>query len=281
MSIASQLDRPLARVGAVITQVLVVGLIVANAFGDSTLPGMSSTHLAELDDRYAPVVPAIGCGGDKFSDTPTPRPDFWDLEMGTKEIRRLLWIDEAGDTAISDFGAPSYVKLSKSLLEKVLGIGAGEGANTGANSARARSLRWILRYRIADGQDHLAHLRDLKAVLLVPIPPENERCLLFHDLNDPNNRTIASDAELRSLNRLIRFGEVRPDAVSRLCAELGVLEPANVFFAYFPKEMQDELARKEIGYRNRRSADVAETVFRIRFSDVAHEIVVDDQKAQR
>ena len=47
--------------------------------------------------------------------------------------------------------------------------------------------------------------------------------------------------------------DTRPDSVRGVCEVLGVKEPnVKSFWAFFPKGLEDELDRKEKGYRNRR-----------------------------
>lgn len=58
-------------------------------------------------------------------------------------------------------------------------------------------------------------------------------------------------------------------------------EPARSFWAFFPRELEDELARKEQHYRNRRPEDVEETVFRVVVRGGACEVVVWGQTPRR
>ena len=53
------------------------------------------------------------------------------------------------------------------------------------------------------------------------------------------------------------------------------------FWAFFPKSLEDELARKETGYRNKRADDIEETIFRVTVRGGRFELVVDEQKMKR
>ena len=53
------------------------------------------------------------------------------------------------------------------------------------------------------------------------------------------------------------------------------------FWAFFPKELEEKLARMETGYRNRRSEDIEETIFRVTIRGGSYELVVDDQRIKK
>ena len=131
-----------------------------------------------------------------------------------------------------------------------------------------------------DGQDYLDQLAAMGAVILIPLPPENKECLYFPNLKKPGERRLATEGDLKKLAGQVRFSDARPESVRAVCEALGVKEKARTFWAFFPKDLEDELARKEIGYRNRRPEDVAETVFRITLRDGKAEITVVDQSAK-
>lgn len=307
-----RLEFPLATVGTVLLHVLIAAVLVMfflGLFGGkkdrSDVPINLVPDMGGLDDTGEG---SAGSGGveDPLKDSNKSAleeqlkvlPNPAELPTIKENLRESLKFDNEGNIPISDFNAPAYSMLDKSLQEKLLGIGAKKGAGpgagsgddgtkgtgpggTGANSTRARSLRWVMRFRTSSGDDYLAQLRALKAVILVPIPPDNKRCHFFRNLSNLSDKTVASDTELGALNGLIRFTDTRPDSVRAVCDELGVKENAKVFFAYFPREMEAELSRKEIGYRNRRPEDVEETIFRVAVKGGSYEIIVDDQKAKR
>jgi hypothetical protein len=53
------------------------------------------------------------------------------------------------------------------------------------------------------------------------------------------------------------------------------------FWAFFPKELEEELARLERNYRNRRSEDIEETIFRVTVRGGRPEVVVAEQRLKR
>ncbi len=69
---------------------------------------------------------------------------------------------------------------------------------------------------------------------------------------------------------------------SEVLEVLGVNPPnAKAFWAFFPSNLEEELARKEKGYRNRRPEDIEETIFRVTVRGGQFTIEVDDQVAKK
>ena len=219
-----------------------------------------------------------------------------DLPKVEAEIRKLLEDPERA-VAISPANGAQYDQLDETLRKKLLqepggnkGAGgangkgdtkqAGNGPGGFANDSRSRSLRWVLRFTTMDGQDYLDQLAAMGAVILIPLPPENKECLYFPNLKKLGERRLATEGDLKKLAGQVRFSDARPESVRAVCEALGVKEKARTFWAFFPKGLEDELARKEMGYRNRRPEDVAETVFRITLRDGKAEITVVDQSAK-
>jgi hypothetical protein len=60
-----------------------------------------------------------------------------------------------------------------------------------------------------------------------------------------------------------------------------VQQPAQSFWAFFPRGLEDELSRKELAYRNRRSEDIEETIFSVLIRGGSYEVVVVAQTPKR
>ncbi len=69
--------------------------------------------------------------------------------------------------------------------------------------------------------------------------------------------------------------------VKSVARVLGLDFAPTSFWAFFPKKIEDELAKKETGYRNRPSEDIEETIFRVGLRDGVYEFVVDEQKVKK
>jgi hypothetical protein len=181
----------------------------------------------------------------------------------------------------------AYRELSEALRRRLLGgLGAGDQKRSGpggseADSTRARSLRWVLRFTTTDGEDYVEQLAKMGAVILVPLPPENRECLIVPNLRKPGDRRMATDDDLMRLAGQVRFSDSRPDSVRAVLKVLGVEQPARTFWAFFPRGLEDELARKEVGYRNRRPENIAETVFHVRIRNGTVVIEAVDQTPKK
>lgn len=149
------------------------------------------------------------------------------------------------------------------------------------NSTHNRSLRWVLRFRVTDGRDYVAQLRLVGAEILVPLPPDNKEAHVFPDLNDLKKGRTATADDLKRLAGKVKFSDTRREQVAEVVAALGLDAKPKEFWAFFPKELEDELARKEKAYRNRKPEDIEETIFRVTVRAGKLEIVVDDQRVKR
>ncbi|MCI0703009.1 MAG: hypothetical protein L0241_18175, partial [Planctomycetia bacterium] len=120
---------------------------------------------------------------------PTPEA----LQDAKENIRRIYLDDKNSNLAISAHNAAALEQLNDDLKKKILGVGSqkGEGNNpgkgfdntagagpggSGADSTRARSLRWVLRFRVVGGRDYVDQLKTMGAEILVPIPPGDKDC---------------------------------------------------------------------------------------------------------
>lgn len=304
-----RLEFPLSTVSAVLIHVLVAALLIV----------VLGWLMTKNDDRSSVPLTLVEGGMDDAGDgspgsggEPEPLAQAnkdpygeqlkglaspQELPVIKEKLKEFLKLDDIGETPIADNNAAAYGTVSDELKKKLLlgakkgsGGSAGSGddgskgagpGGTGASSSRARSLRWVMRFKTSDGTDYVNQLAAMGAVVLVPLPPENKQCLYFTDLKNPANNHIATDAELSGLAGQIKFSDTRPDSVRAVCGILGVREPARSFWAFFPKGIEEQLAQKETGYRNRRPEDIEETVFRVIVRGGGYEIVVDDQQAKR
>jgi hypothetical protein len=212
------------------------------------------------------------------------------------EIRQTIrYFDEQGRLPISDSNAAAYASLEESIRKKLLGArqGSGDGpgsgfdgssgkgpGGSGADSTLGRNLRWVLRFRVSSGRDYLDQLRAMQAKILVPVP-NSDKAIFFPDLNDLSRHRIATDDDLRQLANQIKFCDTRRDAVWQVAGTLQLDFKPTTFWAFFPKTLEEELARLERNYRNRRPEDIEETIFRVTFRGGRPEVVVEEQTLKR
>lgn len=150
----------------------------------------------------------------------------------------------------------------------------------GADATQARNLRWVLRFKVTSGKDYLEQLQMLGAEILIPVP-NTDKCILIPDANKPNERREATQDDLKRLKDKITFCDSRPEAVKAMARTLALDFTPKEFWAFFPAELEKELARKESSYRNRRAEDIQETIFRVTVRDGKCEIDVDEQTIKR
>jgi len=240
--------------------------------------------------------PRVEKAGDPWTASMNLLPNPEELRRVEADIRRYIE-DETGTVPISSANAAQYRELDETLRRKLLPPGAKNGSGTGpgrgdgdkkpgpggnaTDNSRARSLRWVLRFTTTDGRDYLDQLAAMGAAILVPLPPDNKDALLFPDLKDLKQRRLASNEDLKRLAGQVRFSDARPDSVAAVCGVLGVDAKPRTFWAFFPRAIEDELAKKEIGYRNRRPEKIEETVFHIRFREGQVLIQVVDQTPKK
>jgi hypothetical protein len=305
-----RLEFPLATVGTVFMHILIAALgiyIIVGLMGeeDRGNPPLTLMQVGGMDDVGEG---SQGSGGQENPDVVKDVDPFKAAKevLGTPQalkdaqenIKQIVLDDPTGKLPVSAPNAAAYSQLDDTIRKKLLGVGAPKGAGnqpgkgfdgtpgtgpggTGADSTRARGLRWVLRFKVVGGRDYIEQLRSMGAEVLVPLPPDSKKCLIVRNLNNPQP-VIASDADLNRLAGKIQFSDNRPIMVREVLEVLGVNPPnAKAFWAFFPKDLEEELARKEKGYRNRRPEDIEETIFRVTVRGGAFTIEVDDQVAKK
>lgn len=307
-----RMEFPLATVAAVFLHVVVGAVLIYLLVGlmdsgeDRSNPKLQLLSVGGMDDSGEG---SAGSGGKENPDIvkdvdpyqgvkdvlPTPEA----LADAKADIQKMILPDATGNLPIAAPNAAAYSQLDDAVRNKLLGVGSQKGSGpglgkgddgsagtgpggTGSDSTRARGLRWVLRFRVASGKDYLDQLKAMGAEILIPLPPDGKQCALFSDLSNPQKR-IANDADLKRLAGKIQFSDARKDQVRDVAAVLGVetTPPPKTFWAFFPKSLEEELARKETGYRNRRSEDIEETIFRVVVRGGNFELVVDEQRVKK
>jgi hypothetical protein len=299
-----RLEFPLAAVATVFLHVLVASVLVyvlvgLMSDGDNTNPKLQLVAVGGMDDEGEG---SSGSGGQPDPDVikdvdplkaakhvlPTPEA----LKEATENIQKFVLEDPAGKIPIAPSNAATYSQIDETLRKKLLGVGSqkGEGnqpgsgfdgtpgsgvGGTGADSTRARGLRWVLRFKVSNGRDYLAQLQAMQAELLFPIPGSKDS-MIVKDISSPAPK-VATDKDLSGLARKIQFSDNRRDAVQGVAGAVGLDFTPKTFFAFFPKDIEDKLAKLETAYRNRRAEDIEETIFRVTIRGGSYEFVVDEQ----
>ncbi|MBA4066179.1 MAG: hypothetical protein C0501_21185 [Isosphaera sp.] len=148
------------------------------------------------------------------------------------------------------------------------------------DATAAQRLRWVLRFQVTSGKEYVEQLAAVGGQVLVPVPPKGEKLILVEDLKKPGGRREATDKDLERLRGHMRFTDARREVAESVAEALGLDFKPAAFQACFPKAFEDELARKEQAYRNRRVEDIERTVFRVAFEDGKCVITVVEQTVQ-
>lgn len=304
-----RLEFPLSLVSAILIHVLVGAVLVFVLFylmgigGDPSGVPVKLINLEGMDEAGAGAVGSGGTEEDPFFKA-DGNPDMSamsiadparlpEIKVNMQQTFKDLGLPD--NLPISDANAKAFDSLAKDVLKKLLaarpGAGSqnGSGSNNspgngpdgiGADSTFAKNMRWVLRFKVKDGQDYLDQLKAMGAEILVP-KPNSEKCILIADISKPNDQKTASDDDLKRLAKKIKFSDSRPEAVKSVCKTLGLDFSPKAFWAFFPSDVEDELSKKELNYRNRRSEDIEETIFRVAIKEGKYEIIIDEQKIKK
>ena len=148
------------------------------------------------------------------------------------------------------------------------------------DSTGGRNLRWVLRFRVTSGRDYVEQLAVLNAKILIPTPDAETKAILFPDLKKPDTRRELGEKEIREFADHLKFADSRREAVGGVAQALGLDFTPKTFFAFFPRDFEEELARKERAYRDRRVEDIEQTIFRITMREGKVQVEVEEQTAK-
>jgi len=310
-----RLEFPLSTVSAILVHVLIGAVIVFGIFhlmdreSDRSSVAMRPADIMGLDEGGQG---SAGSGGQ--SDDPLIRA----RDDGTRALiesladpsklpeikenikKTIINIDPTGKMPISDSNAAALASLDESIRKKFLGVrqgqGPGEGTGfsgeagkgpggSGADSTLGRNMRWVLRFKVQGGRDYVDQLRSMGAVLVFP-RPEDGKQLVYYSIGNslpgsPRDGGLADDAFTNVLASKIRFSDARRDAVQGVAGAVGLDFTPRTFWAFFPKDLEEKLARLETGYRNKRSDDIEETIFRVTMRGGSYDVIVDEQRMKR
>lgn len=204
--------------------------------------------------------------------------------------------DPNSPVALSDSKAAQYAALEKSIRDKMLGLkkgdgtkgNGGEGGNptgkgdgTGSDSTRARTLRWVIAFKTLGGRDYLDQLQALGAKVIVPTS-DGKGAFLFRSLDgNPPQGKLMNESDWNELSGLVQFSDYTALSRQQVGEALGMGNLPKGFWAFFPKELEKELARKEIGHQQRRTEDIEETKFECVNRGGKYELVVTRQTLKR
>ena len=110
----------------------------------------------------------------------------------------------------------------------------------------------------------------MKATLVFPQPPDWKTLKVYRDLTSPVGTPFVRD-------ELPRLYFIDNECAAVVAHALGLGFDPPQFFAFVPKEIEEELAAKERAYRNRKESEIFSTKFKILIRDGKPSITVIDQ----
>jgi tRNA A-37 threonylcarbamoyl transferase component Bud32 len=136
------------------------------------------------------------------------------------------------------------------------------GADPNPPEQKKRMLRWQLNFTTAHGADYLRQLRSIKpgsgGILAYPV--DGERFRVIRDLAERPAEGKIED--LHQIKRIFWIDD-KPGTVADLAGALGIKTPP-YFVAFFPPELEDELARLEREKAGgAKEDDIDKTVFEV------------------
>jgi len=263
---------PFSAVGAVLLHLSVVIIIYGimwktkSSALDKNLPVVISP-VSGLDTEDG--APGAGEGdGDRtpeerFEPPPIPPEDLQQLP----DIQKTLEDVVPDPSIIPKDKLADFANLDKDLASK---LARGDGTHgkgpggMGHSNAAAQSFRWTMRFKTRSGRDYIYQLGILQAKILIPLPPDNKKCMLYDNLTaDPPKGHIASDEEIKQLSGQVRFSDRSRDSVMSVAGALNLDETPKLFYAFFPGELRLRLAQMEKDYAGAELKDIEETVIQM------------------
>ncbi len=252
-----------------------------NARGVGDLPGKNSA---------APLPEDTGNQQENPNPTP-PEVKFNDLKVGDVDPLQVAIKDESGQTAVavSDDVRQRLESLNQDIRKQLTkglapakgesGSGTGGGNGTGHGKANGpgtgdakgkldrrtkRVLRWSMIFNTESGEDYLRQLANIKpgggAILAVPQPPNGTSFMVLRDLH---KRPATGAVEDISKIHRIYWVDDKPESVAGLARALGLPAVPPYIVAFFPEELEQQLAKLEHDHKGLGEDEIEETKFSV------------------
>jgi hypothetical protein len=205
------------------------------------------------------------------------------------DIRKDIQLDPNGTTYIPDEKAAAYNSVGEEIRRKLLNASKGNNGNdpgpgpggTGAHSTKARSIRWVLRFKTDTGRDYVNQLSAMGAIVFIPLKADDKKGYLFRDLKGGKPGELVNAEGLTGVADLIQFCDFKRTSVREVASALNLNFDPDSFWAFFPRTLENDLARKEEAFLGRKAEDIAETTFQVVVREGRAEIVVVGQKGRK
>ncbi|MGL6072648.1 MAG: hypothetical protein ACRC8S_00675 [Fimbriiglobus sp.] len=283
---------------------ILVGLLFL-ALGSGPEKKLPPISFSEGDDDTGQGSPGTGGNPNDALVKSESKPDTTGTESSKEDftlpeiqqIKDAIALDDPTNEpiAVAPENAKAYQNLDEALRNKLLNIGGKKGAGNsaetgsgkegsgtgpggvGADRTRARSLRWVMLFKTNGGRDYLDQLNSLGAVVLVSLPSDKKSMYIFRDLRNPQPGTLVKEEELIQFSQQIQFCDDKPSSAKDVGRALNLNFVPDGFWAIFPKGIEEQLAKLERDYRNRRPEDIEQTKFQVSVIGGQYRLVVSEQ----
>lgn len=166
---------------------------------------------------------------------------------------RIIVAPKDPSAALTKLGEELSTKLNRGQADRGKGGGrdgrkdGGVGSKVGGGTAKQskrieRMLRWNMHFSAVTGEEYLAQLRDLGAILGVPARDEDraypaKEYLLVRELRSPG-KLLTEDAN--KLNRIFWIDD-KPNSIRDIMAVLDLNRSPGHFVAFMPERLEGEL----------------------------------------
>jgi len=188
------------------------------------------------------------------------------------QVKSLAQLDEALRRKLGQGGRKGTGEGPGNGINDVPGSGSNNAGD--ATNSTSRAVRWELIFKTESGRDYLNQLAAMKATVVVPYPPDWKSSKAFRDVG--REKVAAEEFRMEDMPGLY-FVDDDPGSAAKIAKTLGLDFEPPVFIAFFPKDIEEELAAKERAYRNRKESEIFSTKFKILVRDNKPVIAVIDQ----
>jgi hypothetical protein len=131
------------------------------------------------------------------------------------------------------------------------------------------------------GKDYVEQLAAMRVAILVPVPPDNKQTWFVADLRKPSAGRAGTDEDIKQLATQFRLTDQSEDAIKAVTQALGLKYTPKMFYAFFPQDIRQELARLEKEHQKLDTKDIERTVFTVTVKDGKPTFVVAEQQPEK
>jgi hypothetical protein len=207
-------------------------------------------RLNDVKEDISPYLPRNTEEGLRPEDLPSVQK----VASLSDDLRQKLLRGSGGNKGAGDAGGSGSTNVP----------GKGSGTQGDPTSSASRAVRWELIFRTESGKDYVAQLAAMQATLVIPQPPEWKSTKVYRNLGGGR---VAGETFNRDELPGLYFVDDDPTSARKVVEALGHDFGPPLFIAFFPKEVEEELAAKEKQFRGRKEGEIFSTKFKIMIRD--------------